>query len=130
MLKRRSQTLHRLHQERGPVAALAAMAVLMQVLVVSLTLALSPQAMAEGLGILCQPSSLEDGTAPRATHDPANCTCGPICGHSGKIAATGLSDNSPAGLRSDQTIVWTKFDLVAFTNPSLSSASIRAPPFS
>jgi len=120
--------MHGLHAERGPVVVLAALALLVQVLVVSLTLALSPSAMANGFGILCEPSSVTGAADQRATHDPANCACGPVCGHTGKITATGAAGHALQTARPAQLQAWIERGSHASGNRIHVLAAIRAPP--
>lgn len=81
---RRSSLLQLLRQERTPLAFLAGLSLLAQILVVALTLATTP-AISSELGLLCQPSLA--GKTPVTHHDPTDCTCGPLCSHGVKLLA-------------------------------------------
>ncbi|WP_150524393.1 hypothetical protein [Roseibium sediminis] len=74
-----------LRLERTPLAFLAGLSLIAQILVVALTLATTP-AISSELGLLCQPSL--NGKAPVSRHDPADCVCGPVCPHGAKLLAT------------------------------------------
>ncbi|GGB51515.1 hypothetical protein GCM10011316_24420 [Roseibium aquae] len=128
MPMKRSQILQTLHLERRPLACLAALGLVLQVMVVSLTLALAPSAMADGLGMLCQPSALEEGSQPRATHDPANCICGPVCGHTGKITATATTSQPSEPPRVFGFVSWAEDHSSPSAFQHLAGAGIRGPP--
>lgn len=116
-----------LRQERMPLAVLAALGLLAQVVVVTLSLALSPSS-AQAFGMICQPSALELDDRTRATHDPGDCTCGPVCGHTAKVLATGAEDD--LGLRHTVSLSARifPFGLSAVLSVSASTGAIRAPP--
>lgn len=128
---RRPTFLQALRQERHPLALLAMLAVSVRVSIIMIGLALSPEAAAAGVGIICQTPIQNSATGSPVVHDPAHCICGSVCIHTGHFAAT-----------ADTYVPWQPDNIsqagsvlpVLNANQTLSAprnqAAIRAPPHS
>ncbi|WP_153770987.1 hypothetical protein [Labrenzia sp. CE80] len=121
-----------LRQERHPLAILAMLALGLRVTVIMVGLAISPGVAGEGLGILCQTSSDEDGRLlpSGGKHDPAHCICGTGCSHISQFSATpqGAAYAFEATDKRFSSRPGSLDRFVSSTRP-WTAGPIRAPPF-
>ncbi|MCX2723709.1 hypothetical protein [Roseibium salinum] len=115
-------------QERHPLVALTTLAFALQLCLVILATALSPEvAAASGLTSLCQSSDRTE-SLPGA-HDPMTCQCGPVCSHGCSLPSC-HAGNSP--VQSLQVSLAGTANAtaaqVAVRAHARQTAAIRAPP--
>lgn len=123
--------LQALRQERGPLAVLVMLAVMIRASVLMVGVMASPAHALDGLGQLCEPSAHEESQLPVTPHNQVECSCTLSCAHSALQGAAGLLVEISFAL----TGVPANAGAIGKNGVSLSKPSaylngpIRAPPF-
>jgi len=123
--------LNALRTERGPLAALAMLAVLVRATVLMVGLTASPVHALDGIGQLCEPSVTFQSGQPAPPHDFIDCSCVLTCVHSAWQGSPGLLSSMwvplpheiGSGAAFDQLAIILRARALARSGP------IRAPPY-